>query len=204
MAYTKGKDVKVMMPGTAVTMTGESTTSSDNKNYQITSTSKRVIKSDETVLVYDGGILTIEAYTVNRLTGTITFGSATSRTITVTSKYLPLTEVGGGKEFKLSIKGDNPDITVFGQSYIDRVQALKDISCSIGGFYLDTSYVTRITGDTTVVIEFYVNRASSWHVKFWAKLATDEVSAAVDGVVEESVEFEGVNDNDKNCIVFNV
>jgi len=142
-------------------------------------------------------------YALNRLKGTVTYATATSREIYVSGNYLPLSEIGGAKEISIGLSADNQDVTVFGKNFIVREQGLKDISVSISGFYLTDTNMAFLTGDKNVLIEFYIDRTSTWHIRLWSRMSSEEISGAVDGVVEESLDLEGDTDNDRNAIAFN-
>lgn len=142
-------------------------------------------------------------YVLNRLAGTITYAGAATRVLYVTGNYLPLSEIGGAKEISIGLTADNQDTTIFGKTFICREQGLKDISVSLSGFYLTGGNLAFLTGDKNVLIEFYIDRTSTWHIRLWSRMSSDEISGAVDGVVEESIDLEGDTDLDLNAIAFN-
>lgn len=142
------------------------------------------------------------SYTLNRLLGKVTYGSAVSRTIYISGTYFPVSLVAASNEFNLSISATNEDATIFksgGADYVIREQTILDVSGSISGFYIDTTYIDYLTNDTTVVIEITLDGTNP-HIRYWGKLSSLDVSGAVDGLIEESVDIEGVNDEDDNCI----
>jgi hypothetical protein len=201
MAATAGKLGKVSVVGTGVAFTDEATTTSDNKTYQITNAAKQIWSRFGTILVEDSAIPTVEAYTVNRLNGSVTFGTAVARVITITGTYLPITTLAYAKEYSFTISGDNQDITVFMGAWIDRIQGLKDFSASCGKFYEITNYFWgKLTADTDLCLEFYHDNAADPDIRAWVKIAGDDFSNSVDGVSEESVDFEGTLDADKRCV----
>lgn len=151
-------------------------------------------------------ICTVESpsgYALNRLTGTVTYLVALSREIYITGSYLPLSEIGCAKEITLGLSGNNENSTCFGKTFICRNQVQKDISISISGFFVDETKLDFLQGDVEVLIEFYIDRASTWHIRLWTRISSDEISGAVDGLVEESIDLEGDTDNDRNAIAFN-
>lgn len=108
------------------------------------------------------------------------------------STYNPVAQLNDGS---MTIDGDNQDITVFGQTFITRLQGLKDTSYSLSGF--------RDTSDTNgqnVILTALLN-GSALYVKFLydgtngfkqpVVVSSFEVSASVDGVVELSIDLEG-------------
>lgn len=199
---TAGRKAQVKVSGTAVSFTDEATTSSDDQTYQITATTKRVWDRTVTITVEEDGVATEESYTVNRLTGAITFDSvdALRGDVTVTGSYLPLSVVGEAFEYSWSGEGDNQDKTAFGDDYIKRIQGLKDFTSSLSKFYVDSTFVDHLTDGAVVVLEFYVDSSSAYDVRAWAICSSNEISASVDGLVEESIEFEGTGDADRRVI----
>lgn len=190
-----GKKARLKISGTAIVFTDEATTTSDNLTYQITNAVKRVWDRTVTIVVEDGGVPTVEVYTINRLTGTVTFGSAVVRTITVTGSYLPMAVAAECYDYNYSIEADNQDSTQFGDTFIHRVQGLLDVSGSISRFYaIDDVFIDKILAGEIFVIEFYTDFSQAADILVWAILASDEDSASVDGLVEEGLEFEGTAD----------
>ena len=74
---------------------------------------------------------------------------------------------------------------------------------------IDSAVTSQTSGDTIdfyykdvdpVVLELYDDRTGAFDMKAWVLLASDDVEASVDGVVEESMEFEGTGDADNRTI----
>lgn len=95
-----------------------------------------------------------------------------------------------------SLSADNQDVTVFGDNWIDRIQGLKDGSWSLSGFYVstDTNGQVRIMNaflnNTALYIRVYPGGGTAGF-KQQVKVSSFEVSNAVDGVAELSIELEG-------------
>lgn len=187
----------------AVAFVDEATTTSDNTNYQITNTSKRVWGKTSTITVEDAGVPTIESYTLDRLSGTITFTGAAARTITVTGEYLALSAIGSAYEYEYTLSADNAESTAFTNSYVAREQTIKTIEASLSKFYdISHFFIDKWENDTDFVLEFYSVSTSDPDIRAWVKISSDNPSAAVDGLVEESIDFEGTTDDDGNCVSF--
>lgn len=198
-----GKKAKILAYSAAVSMTAEATTATGDTVYQITDTTKRILCKTCTITVKDGGSPTVETYTLDRLTGRVTFGSAVVRVITIDGFYLPVTTVANAYEYTWTCSADNADDTTFEASFIDRKQTIKDFAASISQFYDVSNYFyDLLQGDGQFVLEFYSVGTSSPDVRAWAKIASDEISGAVDGLVEESLDFEGTNDADNRAVSF--
>lgn len=196
-----GKRGQVLAVGSPLAFTDEATTATGNISYQITDATKRIWARFATITVEDAGVPTVEDYTVNRLTGTVTFGSAVARVITVTGQYLPTTTIGCATSYDFSISADNQDSTCFANEWIDRTQGLKDFSASIGKFYDVNNYFwARLTADDDLLLEFYTEHTADPDLRAWVKIASDDFSNAVDGLSEESIDFEGTLDADRRVV----
>lgn len=198
-----GKKAKILAYSSAVSMSGEATSTSDDITYQITDTTKRILSRDNVIEVLDGGVATTESYVLDRLTGRVTFGSAVIRTITINGYYLPVSTVASAYEYSWSGSSDNLDSTTFENEFMQRQQGLKDFSASISQFYEVSNYFyDLLNSDSEFVLEFYSVGTSSPDVRAWAKISSDEISGSVDGLVEESLEFEGNNDDENHAVSF--
>lgn len=198
-----GKKAKVGAYSGSVAFTGEATTATGNIIYQITDTTKRVWCKNCTITVKDGGTPTVESYTLDRLSGTITFGTATPRTITVDGSYLAVATIGCAFEYDYSLSADNVEATCFESDFISREQTLKGFEASLSKFYdVNHYFIDKWENDTDFVLELYSDGTTTPDVRAWTKISGDNPSAAVDGLVEESIDFEGTVDADGNCVSF--
>lgn len=139
-------------------------------------------------------------YALNRLKGQVVFASATSRTVRISGDYLPMSVAAEAKGYSYSLKANNADNTVFGAVWVSRAQILKDISGKLEAFYLNSYFVDALAAGVPVVIELWTNSALSSDIKIWGLIASEEISAAVDGLVEEGVDFEGAPDIDGRSV----
>lgn len=193
-AYS-GKKALIKVSGVAVAMVDEATSTTDNTVYQITNSAKRIIGLDASITVEDGGVTTVESYTVNRLNGTITFGSADPlRVITVTSQYLPMSTAAECHEFSLTINGETIDTTRFQDNWLRKIQGLKSAEGSLSKWWdTDTYFVDTLISGDPVVLELY-EQSDLEPERLWAILNSSEMSTAVDGAVEDSVSFESTEE----------
>lgn len=109
----------------------------------------------------------------------------------------PYNTVADLNDASISIEGDNQDISTFGTNWIKRLQGLKDGSYSLSGFYAPTDTNGQVVirnaliNDTALFIRFFVDQAGNEGFQQEVKVASFEVSAAVDGVQELSIDLEG-------------
>jgi len=194
--------------GTAVTFTDEATTTSDNKTYQITDTTKRVWDPAATITVEkstDGITWTpvTSGYTLDRLFGKVIFDTAQAAgtLIRVDGKYLPMADVVEAYQFTFTASRANLDRTRFQHTDIERAPGLRDATGSVGIWHTSTKeFWDDLSQGKQIVIEVQVDNQVT--ARAWARPSTDETSAAVDGVVEESFEWEGTQDQDGRMVSF--
>lgn len=189
----QGYLARIKVSGTATALTDEPTTDLGDGRYQITDSAKRVLTLD-TVVVEDGGVPTVESYTIDRLNGIINFGSVAVRTITVTGNYFPMSVAAEANEFSLNLSANNNDTTRFiDDGYVRREQGLKSADGTISEFYLiDAYFANKLISGDPVVLELYPDGTEK--ISLFAMLNSDEIASAVDGVVTSSVGFESTKD----------
>lgn len=198
-----GKKAKINIYGSSVSFVDESTSTSDNIIYQIDDDDKSVWSKNGDIIVEDGGVVVSSGYVLDRLSGKVIFDSADTRVITVSGDYLALGVLGCAYEYDYSIDGDNQESSCFDSEYISRTQGLIDLSVSISKFYdINHFFIDNLVSDSEFVIELFSDGSSDFEIRCWCKLSSDNPSASVDGLVEESIDFEGCCDSDGRVISF--
>lgn len=258
MAYS-GKKALIKVSGTTTAFTGEATTNvgGDNKTYQITDTTKRILDKDvppsvyslngtgaattgtttttikltahglntgdaiinttrsnafRTVTKVDADTLTVTAitgqvsgdtiakypkvttgYTINTLSGSAIFDTATARTIRISGSYLPMSTAAECKEYSITINGELLDKTAFQSDWVQKIQGLKSAEGSLSRWLdIDTYFIDSLLSGNPVVIEMYAQDTLEPD-RIWAIINSNEMSTAVDGLNEEAVSFESTN-----------
>lgn len=98
---------------------------------------------------------------------------------------------------EMNMEGENIDITKFSQSWINRIQGLKDSSYSLSGFYDsgDTNgqvaLRTAFINDSDAYLGVLYDGTNGWEQK--VKISNFNISAEVNGSVELSIEAEGTD-----------
>lgn len=202
MAGKAGRKALIKVSGTATAFTDEACTNTvANLEYQITDSAKRVWDRTATITVSVGGTpVAATTYTLNRLTGTVIFGSASVRVVTVTGSYLPLSTAAECKEYSYALAAELLDDSVFGDTWRTFVQGLKKISGSLGRWYIDAYFTDALTAGEPVAVEFYSDSSGSFDVRCWALLNQAQIQSPIAGLIDESVSFEGVTDSDLRAI----
>ena len=203
-----GKKATIKVSGTAISMTDEAMTVAGNGlSAQITNTAKRVLTRTGAYTV-EADATPITDYTLNRLTGTVTFDQdRTGEVITISGDYLPIAAVSEAHQYSWSVENNWLEDTTFEEAidnggYIQRdTNGLKSASGTVGMFYnTDTTLVDAITDDVVVVLEFTIN--SIVDARAWARLETVDFSSDVAATNDASMAWLGETDNDGNVFAF--
>ena len=157
MAELAGVSVVVKASGVASTLTNEATTELvSDQVYQISSATKRVIDWATAVTVKDDGSTTTDAYTINYLSGTITFDNNDAKgTITVTGKYLPMSTVAYATDSTVEEMCDTVEYSEYGITYKRRKPLFKYASGTLVNFDVtDDFFIPVLNSNTPVVLEW--------------------------------------------------
>lgn len=209
-----GKKALVKVSGEGVEFTDEATTRvTANTVYQITNAAKRVWDRSATITVEvdaDGGggggyaVADPDTYTINRLTGTVTFDDdqGADAIVRVDGTYLPLSTAAEGRAYAYELSASNPPGSQFGDTAVVRpAQGLLDIAGSVGAWHsADTYFSDALLAGVPVVLEFYSDSSGAFDCRAWVLLEKDGIQSVIDGLVEEDVEFVGAADADGRTI----
>lgn len=197
---TAGRKAKVRVSGSPLTLTDQATSTSDDLTFTITAPTKRVLAPEADITVEVDGVAADPAnYDLNRLQGKVTFDSAqTGAAVTITGKYLPLSNAAEAYEFSYTLEADNQTAPVFQSDWQRRIQAKIDFTASLSQYYADKTFIQKLIDGNIVIVEFYIN--GNLDIKAWSILSSGEPSASADGLVEEAIEFEGTTDKEERAV----
>jgi len=188
----QGHLASVKVQSSGVVMTDEAATTSDNLTYQITDTAKRYIDLNTAVVVEDSAVVTTENYTVNYLTGEITFAETGTRTITVSGAYMTPSTVATAKSYSVNVTADTLENTVFTDTFKTFQSGLVSGTASLGRFHAsDDLFIDEILAGNYFIVEFFVDATNK--VSFYGLPSSNTVDAAVESLVEENVDFQITN-----------
>jgi hypothetical protein len=199
---TPGKKGLVKVPGAPVAMANEATTSLSLVLYQVTNAARRLLTPFGDYVVEQSTNAganwnAVTAYTLNRLTGSITFSTARSAgtLVRISGNYLPMATAAECKSYRFRISAKNDDTSAFGDEWVRRTQALLDATGALGRWAsVDRYFRGQLVAEELVLIEIYANSAAAPDLRVWARMSSDEMTAAVEGQQENSVEWEGSPD----------
>lgn len=148
-----GYNAMIFGPGTPTAMTSEATSLVSGHVYQITNAAHRVISYLDTVTVSDGATnVTASVATIDYLTGTIDMGTyAPTGAITVTGKYIPMTQVAKAKGFTLGQTQTAIDATCYDDAQANggwrtMLPGLQTLTLQLNGIWNTTNdYYTTLT-----------------------------------------------------------
>lgn len=188
MAELAGRSVVLKISGAAVAMAGEATDTIDNITYQIVNAAKQVIDWNTALTVLDGGIATVEDYTVNYLNGKIIFETIDiTRVITVTGAYLPMSTVAYANSVSTTKTADLADASVFGNEYKTRKPLLKSASGTLTSIDVtDETYIDALLAGDPIVFESVPVSGESPD-RFMILIESDEMAAEISGLQNQVV-----------------
>lgn len=192
----------ISQSGTPTTLTSEATTMINAHNYQITTAARRVLDPATAVVVKDG-ITNVNAQvkSIDYLSGTITFllSYTVVGAITVSGKYLPMTQLAKGNAFTLTETGDAVDITVYEDAqsnggFNEFQPGLLTAGLEVKGFY-DTTQAWRTALAARALYVITVDPAGTWPTsgsiaKGFFKLTSDAHSGNVGVPEDETLKFD--------------
>ena len=188
----KGYLADVKMQSSSIVFTDEATTTGDDKSYTITDNVKDIWALDSTIVVKDNAIVTIEKFTISRLTGTITFGTVDAgRIITVSGDYVLLTSVAQSKNFTFAGVTDALDNTAFNVTGFRSFQSgLKSGTAELGRWVIvDNLFVDLLLSPSIKVIEYFPD-VNEDPIRFFGLLTEESINANVEGLAEEALTFQ--------------
>lgn len=202
-----GKSTLVFLSATGVALTAAATTSADGKTFQVAATSQQGEPFDPlaafSVATSSGGAVSSTAYTLYRLNGSVVFPTSSANAYTFTGTYLPTAQVANAHAFDYDISAANQDVTVLGSQWRSRIQTLLDVSGSLQDYHSTPEFARLVASSSQpVALTFYQASTASFDARCYGIINGDDISAAVDGVVDGSVGFEGTADLEGRVVTF--
>lgn len=174
--------------GTPVSFTDEAMTNAgDNKTYTITNSAKRFWSRAYAITVKKNGNVVSSGFTIQHPGGKVIFSTANqpSDTITVSGYYIPVSQLGDGKEWTLDISSDTEEVTVFGSQWKAFVATRQGASGSITHFWNDGAFLSLMGS----LMGFELQADSSKKYQFYGYFTKDSINTAADGLIEEPLDF---------------
>ena len=143
------------------------------------------------------GWTTSSSYTLQYVGGKVTFTSALSGTPGVrvhSGKYLPYSAMADATKADASVDSDMADSTSFTTTNSPVVwrsfkPLLAKASLKVTKWHVDNTFLTGITSKTKYVVSFLPDVTGSDRIEGFATIKSDAISAAVDALTQEPLEF---------------
>lgn len=178
-----------------VSFTDQATTPDASRTrYQVTNPAYRYWPLDAAITVKKNGSVITTGFTLERAGGFVVFDTPLLDTDTVTVSGQALTLVQCGGFFNWSVETDAEDIeaTTFASGgWKEFVRTVKGWSGSAEAYWGDDRFFKSL-GEIIVVKLFVDSGASQKCLEGFAIINGEGIEAAVDELVKESIDFEGV------------
>lgn len=206
MTATAGYRADLFVTGAALSMTGESMSDTgDGVTYEVATAARDVWNWRAPLIVkVDGSTVSASTYNVNYLFGQVVFNSAPGGTVTVDGEFLPKYRFALGREASFDDTVEELDITVFQDDHIQRMYGLADVEGSLTGLSLLNEEIG--TGEKTlrevlkdrdfIVLSYSPDSEQTFTQRAVIMFTNASLSAAVDGLVESTLDFQGAAPRD--------
>lgn len=203
MAPTAGFLAVVKTAGTSTATTAEPTTDGGaHTAYQITNTAKRVLDPAVAVVVYKDAVEQASSlYTLDYLTGTVTFATplAAEAVVTITANYLPLLTVATARDVSFSSTRERIDVTPYQTSQYRVFKAgMLGVEGTLGLVEFGevdhdsgagtVKFTTLLDGFSPVFLEIAPATTGN-RMRLWAVLTKGDHKTPMGGVAELNVGF---------------
>lgn len=208
MSTATGYLTTVRSSGTATSFTTEAMSGSGVGPYEIDDTTKEIWDRDTTLTFYEDGspISASDVLSIDYLFGKVTFVTNKLLAITVSGKYMPMTNIAGANSYNLNLIDGVLDDTEFGitganQGFRTRRYGLKDVSISISRFDdLTHAFFDIINNRTSVVIEIQPG-GQNVYTRGWFVLESIAPGGDVASLESEELTFQLDGNADSNFSV---
>lgn len=180
----------------AVTMTNEATTANVAKTvFTIDAATKRFVDPDTAVVVdYPDNATPVTDYADIQYPGGIVTWASTpgNGSVFITGKYITVAQVGECQSWSLDIQNDYVDTTSFGDTAREMTPMMRSATAKIDGMYVDsTLFAELISTNPRIGFDLFLDATAGSEIRYtgFATLASTNISASVEGIVEQPVEL---------------
>lgn len=198
-----GKNANIYITATVPTTAAAeafSAVAGSSVKWQITDAAKRHWTRDPDTatrprIMIGASTAAVPAYDVNYVQGIVTMASTISGTITGDVEYLTASSIAEGREWSLNIDRDLFEVSTFDSGgWREFQQNVSGAQASVARYYSTNpvgagDIFDRMNADSDCILEMYPNTTAGDKYEAYAYITSDAISAAVDGIVGESVDF---------------
>ncbi len=164
------------------------------KRYQVTNPAYRYWPLDAAITVEVNGSPVTTGFILERAGGYVVFDTALGAedVVTVSGEALTLVQCGGFFNWSIDADAEDAEATTFASGgWKEFVRALKGWSGSAEAYWGDDRFFKSL-GEIIVVKLFVDSGASQKCLEGFALINSEGIEAAVDQLVQESIDFQGV------------
>lgn len=192
-----GYVAKILKSGSPTTFTDEAMSLVTGTTYRITDPVKGIWDRLTEVVVKDGSTTLDEGddYTLDYLFGTVILDQAPVGSVTVSGKYLPMTQVAKANGFTLTQNANANDNSVYetaqaNNGYQTYEYGLKTVSLSLQGIYAQSNaFRALLAARSEVVIEINPDGSGKSVARGWFKAMSTGQSGDVGDLEQQTLSF---------------
>jgi hypothetical protein len=205
MSGVAGYKAQLKIGGTPTVFTDEPLLELSEFVYRITNPIKRVLSANHEVVIEDDNNDIITPLAINYLEGVILLADpGFVLPIRISGRYIPLSFVGGSKEYTLEIAGEILDDSAFhsdteiSSGYRSKVQGIHDVSCSFVRWNdLSNNKLKEAKLSKTPIFVSINPGASKTFIKGWFQIETDSLSGDIGSLEQEDLSLVLCGNNTK-------
>ncbi|MBC7340889.1 MAG: hypothetical protein H5U02_00285 [Clostridia bacterium] len=178
-----------------VSFTNQATTpDATYRRYQVTNPTYRYWPLDAAITVKKNDVVITTGFTLERAGGYVVFDAPLLDTdvVTVSGQALTLVQCGGFFNWSVDMEAEDAEATTFASGgWKEYISTVKGWSGSAEAYWGDDSFFKSL-GEIIVVKLFVDSGASQKCLEGFALINSEGIETAVDELVKESIDFEGV------------
>lgn len=179
---------------TGTTVASE-TFSGDDATVEFTLANNYVIPYSETVTIGATEQTRNKDYTINYITGVITFTTAPATevdNIDVAYSYYTVAEVGGFFNWTITQNADAAESTSFDSNGARTyVAGLTDWDSSATKYWANTKTFHEWLGEEDIIIVFYVDEDNNYRYEGYGVMTGNNIDTSVDALIEQTIDLQG-------------
>ena len=176
------------------TFTNEATTTNANYTiYKITNAVKRYWDKNTAIVVKKNGTTITSGFNIEYAGGRIVFTTPNIITdaITVSGKYIPVSQSAGIFNWTLDSETELADVTTFASNgNKEFLSTINSYTVSADGYYGDETFFNNLSKE--IVIVLYVNATGDDRYEGFGIVNSSSIEVNFDGVINELIEITGV------------
>lgn len=200
MTIKKGNQATIRVAGKPIAMTNEPMSTTDNRLYIVSDTSKRVWDWQLPTVVYvDGSQVPYSDYKIYKASGMIRFSKPQSpdAVVTVDGAYVTTSKLALVNGFSLDVAKETYDITSYEDEYKRTGVGIKSASGSFTSFdVLNQALLDSLNSDY-MLLEFandYTDLANAYVWRSWVVISSTSLQAGISDAQTMDISYESIGD----------